>query len=100
MTLHRIHEGLFDAVEEEDAEERDRQGDAPAEGDVRPGDHAGSEEHVPEGFDDDGHGIAEVEGSPLCWNHVDGVHHRRGIHPEMDSEAHQVVEVAVLGGQR
>ena len=98
--LHRVHEGLFDAVEEEDAAEGDQQRDAPAEQDVLRSQGTAAEEHASEQLDDDCHRVAEVERLPLRRDHVDRVDDGRRVHPEVDAEADQVVQIAVFGRQR
>ena len=98
--LYRVHESLFDSVEEKNSAQCDKERDSPGEGDVVCRHHACAEEHVSKGFDDNCHRIAEIGGFEAGWHHVDGIDDGRRVHPELHAEADQVVQVAVFSGQR
>lgn len=100
LPLHRIHKPLLGAVEDDDGEE---EGDGEENGAVEEtadGEGADTEAAVLEGLKDGGEGVDVEIGLVLGGGEAHGVDDGGSIHQELDTEADEHVEVAVLGGQR
>ena len=101
LTLHRIHEGALDLVEDDDAEEEEdgHEGEGIAKGE--PGEIAFTKGSVFEGLDDGGHRVQHDQCATfLVGHHAQWINDRRGIHPQLDDEAKEDGEVTVFGGHR
>lgn len=97
---HRIHELLLGAVEDDDGEEH---GDTEEEGAIEEaadGEGADTQTAVLEGLEDGGEGVDIEVDLILGGGEAHGVDDGRGVHEELDAEADEHVQVAVLGGQR
>ena len=96
MILHCIHETLLGAVEDDDGEEH---GDAEEGGAVEEaggGVGADAQATVLEGLEDGGYRIEVEIDLILGGGEAHGVDDGSGVHQELDAEADEHVEIAVL----
>ena len=106
-SLHRIHETLLDLVEDHDAKAQQQAHEHETVDQPPPTDElAGPQEAVFEGLDDGGDGIEahkRMDGDAEEAHAVgltQRINDRRSVHPELDQEGEEDLEVAVFGGHR
>lgn len=105
--LHCIHKTLLDLVEDDDAEGKENPHEHKAVDQPAPADElASSKEPVLKGLKYRSDGVETHQF--VDWDsheeHALGlaewINYRRGVHPELDQEAEEHLEVAVFGGHR
>ncbi len=94
-----VHKGLFDAVEEQHAEQQGQQHDAQAVEQVQGVQFAGAQEGEAEAFDDGGERVELDIQAVLLGDGGERVDDRGGVHPQLHAKADQEAQVAVAGGQ-
>jgi hypothetical protein len=97
---NRVHEGSFDVVEEQDAEEKNDQGDGDAVQHVQRVETAGAKTGVPESLDDGRHGIDQNEPAIVLRDGIEGINDWFGVHEELDAKPHKLLQVSVSRGER
>lgn len=96
--LNGVNEGFFDAVEDDGADEKDHEHESGAVGQAQPGGVAGAQKSCPEGFNDRCDGVYIRHPAPILRNAGHRVDDWRGIHPQANSKAYQVLQIAIFCG--
>lgn len=96
--LHRINECFFHAVEDNYADEDHNQHKAERVSQAQPGGIASSQKTSAEGFNDRRDRVDVRHPAPFLRDARDGVDDRRGVHPQANPKANQVLQVAIFGG--
>jgi len=99
MELHGIDECLLDAIKNNHTNKQHHQHKNKGISQARPGRITRAQEAGAEGLYDRGDGVDRSHPTPFFRNGGNRVDYGRGIHPERHTEAHQVGQVTVLGGQ-
>jgi len=97
--LNSVHEGGFDAVEDDGADDDDDNHEDERIEQVHGVEGTSAQEGVAEGFDDGGHGVGLDNGLEAGGDGGDRVDDGGGVHEELDAELHQEAQVAVFGGE-
>ena len=98
--LHRIHKRLLHPVEDDRADEDDRQHEAETVEQAAQVHAARAQEGVAEGFHDGRHRVGEDDPLPARRDGRDRINDRRGVHQQRYAKGDEEAQVAVLGGQR
>ena len=100
LPLHRVNKSFFHLVENDHADKQNYRRECRAVSQHPPRGVARAQEAGAKGFDDGSDGIDHRHPAVFLWYGRDRVDHRGDIHPQRNTEDHQVLQVAVLGGER
>lgn len=81
-------------VEEQDAENKDDQGEGDAVQQMQWIETAGAKTGVPESLDERRHGIDQDEPAIFFGDGIERVNDRRGVHEELDAKPHKLLQVS------
>ena len=95
-----IHEGGFDAVEDDDANDDDHDHEAKAIEQLRQVHGTRTEVTITESFHNGGHGVGTDEDLILSWNGGSRIDDGGSVHGELDAKLDEETQVTVLVGQR
>jgi len=97
--LNRIDEGFLRLVKNNDAQYEGNEGEGNGVAQRLEGKAALAQEPVAEGFNNAGHGVEFNDPFVGGWGGAERVNDGSGVHHELDAEADEKGEVAVLRGE-
>lgn len=96
MILHRIDEGFFDFVEDQDSRSKNAERHGERDAKITWSANILTNKHISDGDDGHFHGVERGDPSPLFRDLRDGINDRGGIHPELNDGGGEESEIAVF----
>ena len=97
--LNHIHEVLLSAIEYDNTEKEDDYGEGKAVEEIRPFEHSDASESILKRLGDGCERICHYQPylvGIVVLHHRERINHRRGIHPQLDSEGDEEAEVSIF----
>ena len=94
--LHRIDEGFFDFVEDQDSRSKNAERHGERDAKITWSANILTDKHISNGNDGHFHGVERGDPSPLFRDLRDGINDRGGIHPELNDGGGEESEIAVF----
>ena len=94
--LHRIDEGFFDFVEDQDSRSKNAERHGERDAKITWSANVLTDKHISNSNDGHFHGVQRGDPSPLFRDLRDGINDRGGIHPELNDGGSEESEIAVF----